>query len=571
MRIRNLALLFACLLCLLVCVGCDGSSPAVETTVAPETAAAPEPATIPIAADGKCLFSVLRPDEATEEEVSTTVNLLNSAERVFGTKPPADTDWSIPRGRHVDPEFEVLVGQTASEVSKAVYADLPYGSYTIRVVGNKLVVAGWDDEAYPKLRNMVYRLFQDYTKDGVCAIPADYNETKQLNTKLDNVPRYAGDVKRLVDLEDNSYMLYIEKVEVSEFDRYCAQLKDAGYALYAEHTAADNRFATYTGEYNIHVYYTKYAKSLRIIIDPADSALPARAEDVPAFKEIVTPQVSMIGLNYSGGDKGSNGMCYAFLLPNGEFILVDGGFVVPTETDYLYKRLRELAPDPNNIVIAAWYLTHAHSDHTPAFNDFITRHSTDVTIRQVVYNFTSMEQYALKEAGATAENVRTTLAILENKSDIVKTHTGQVFHYPGATVEMLFTFDDYRPKDLPYVNATSLIFRVTLGGQTIMILGDASEHITPMACKMYGNYLKSDIVQVSHHGYDGATPELYNRIAAHTALWPSGETVFTKQSSRECNQTLFRISKDLFIARFDVITLPLPYTPVGNNDKYVEK
>ena len=232
MRIRNLALLFACLLCLLVCVGCDGSSPAVETTVAPETTAAPEPATITIAADGKCLFSVLRPDEATEEEVSTTVNLLNSAEKVFGTKPPADTDWSIPRGRHVDPEFEVLVGQTASEVSKAVYADLPYGSYTIRVVGNKLVVAGWDDEAYPRLRNMVYRLFQDYTKDGVCAIPADYNETKQLNTKLDNVPRYAGDVKRLVDLEDNSYMLYIEKVEVSEFDRYCAQLKDAGYALY---------------------------------------------------------------------------------------------------------------------------------------------------------------------------------------------------------------------------------------------------------------------------------------------------------------------------------------------------
>ena len=58
----------------------------------------------------------------------------------------------------------------------------------------------------------------------------------------------------------------------------------------------------------------------------------------------------------------------------------------------------------------------------------------------------------------------------------------------GVADRVLFTFDDYRPKPLPYVNATSLIFRVNLGGQSVMILGDASEHITPIACKMYGTY-----------------------------------------------------------------------------------
>ncbi len=569
MSVCRVAVLLA-LLCLLLC-GCGGTDPAAETTVPPETTAAPvEPATITLAADGKCLFSIVRPDAATEEEVTTTVNILNTAEAAFGSAPEADTDWAIPKGRHVVKGFEILIGRTEAEESKAVYRELPYGSYTVRVVGEKLVVAAWEDEAYAKLRNMVYRLLMDNTEDGVCAIPADYNETKSLRTTLDDVPRYAGDISRLVDLGDDSFMFYIEDAEESNFTAYCDRLKGAGYTLYAEHEAADNRFASYIGAYNLHVYYTAYADEMRIIVDPADTPLPDRAADIAAFQTVTEPKVSMIGLNYSLGEKASNGLCMAFLLPNGEFILVDGGFVVTTETDYLYKRLQEIAPDPNNIVIAGWFLTHAHSDHTPAFDDFVTRHHADVTIRQVVFNFTTEAQYDIKETGTTEAKVRDILAILD-KTEVIKTHTGQVFHYPGAAVEMLFTFDDYLPKDLPYVNATSLIFRVDLGGQTTMILGDASEHITPLACKMYGDYLESDIVQVSHHGYDGATPELYNRIGAHTALWPSGQTVFDKQSSRACNQTLFRISRDLYIARFDVITLSLPYTPVGNNDQYVEQ
>lgn len=562
-------LLLLALLCLLLC-GCGGANDAVETTLAPETTAAPEAATITLAADGKCLFSVLRPDEASDEEVETTINLINTAEKAFGTKPDADTDWAIPKGKHVVDGFEILIGRTEAEESKAVYRELPYGSYTVRVVGEKLVVAAWDDAAYAKLRNMVYRLFNDNTVDGVCTIPADYNATKSMDDTLNNVPRYSGDIRRLIELGDDSYMLYIEDAEESDFTAYCDQLKREGYTLYAEHSAADNRFASYIGAYNLHVYYTAYADELRIIVDPAEAPLPTRSADVAAYQTVTEPKVSMIGLNYSLGEKASNGLCMAFLLPNGEFLLVDGGFVVTTETDYLYNRLKEIAPDPNNIVIASWFLTHAHSDHTPAFNDFVTRHHADVTIRQVVYNFTTEAQYDIKETGTTEAKVREIVLLLD-ETEVIKAHTGQVFHYPGASVEMLFTFDDYLPKDLPYVNATSLIFRVDLGGQTTMILGDASEHITPLACKMYGDYLESDIVQVSHHGYDGATPELYNRIDAHTALWPSGQTVFDKQSSRACNQTLFRISRDLYIARFDVITLNLPHTPVGNNDRYVEQ
>lgn len=571
MLTRRSAILPALLLSMLLLSGCGGASdmPAV-TTASPETTAAPvEPSTITLAANGKANFAIVRPDSATDEEVATATNIITITEGAVGATPEIGTDWAIPKGKHVAADFEILVGHTAAEESQAVYRELPYGSYTVRVVGDKLVVAAWSDDGYLKARNLVYRLINNSSADGVCAIPADYSETKTLSKTLDSVPAFDGLVSQLVDLGDESNMLYIQNAAPEQFEAYCAQLTAAGYTLYAEHEAADNRFATFRGDHTLHVYYTKYSKEMRIIVDPADAALPTRADAVGEFKEITTQQVVMIGLNYTGTDQASNGLCMAFVLPNGKFILVDGGFTV-SETDYLYNRLKALAPDPSNIVIAGWFLTHAHSDHTPAFNDFVTRHHDDITIEQVILNFATEDQYDLKETGTTETKVRDILAILDN-TQIIKAHTGQVFHYPGASVEMLFTFDDYRPKALPYVNATSLVFRVSLGGQTTMVLGDASEHITPMICKMYGAYLKSDIVQVSHHGYDGGTTELYNRIGAHTALWPSGQTVYEKQNYRECNQTLIRISRDLYIARNDVIALSLPYTPVGNNIGYVEQ
>ncbi len=560
---RRLSFCFLFLLALLLFAGCGADAP--DGTSVPQTPADPAPESITLAADGQCLFSVLRPESATEAEINLAVSLRQTAGSFFGSLPDIDTDWTIPKGIHSPDGFEILIGRTEAEESKAVYADLPYGSCTVRAVGDKLVVAGWMDEAYPLLQDMLLSLLSENTENGICTIPADYSDTRQLDENPINIPPFNGYVDSVVDLDDGSYMLYLEKANASDMEAYCGILRDAGYTLYTEHTAADNKFATYVGEENnIHVYYTPCYRTLRIVIDPEGAPLPARAGDVPAFREITAPRVNMIGLNNTGNENNAIGLFMAFLLPNGEFIVVDGGFTIPDAQDYVYKRLRELAPDPDNMVIASWYLTHAHSDHTPGFYNFVSRHHMEVRIRQVVLNFTRSDRYDLRENTTTEVAIRAILKLLP-ETDIVKAHTGQVFHYPGASVEMLFTFDDYLPLELPYVNATSLIFRVTLGGQTVMVTGDASEHITSMACSMYGSYLKSDIVQMSHHGGDGATPEFYTLISPHTALWPAGETKYRQNLNRECNKTLLKIVQDMYVARYDVITLPLPYTPVGNN------
>jgi len=74
------------------------------------------------------------------------------------------------------------------------------------------------------------------------------------------------------------------------------------------------------------------------------------------------------------------------------------------------------------------------------------------------------------------------------------------------------------------------VFRVTVAGKTILFTGDGSI-VTEYMLKRYHNAnasdsskyynLKSDIVQVSHHGVQAMGREVYNLINPHIALWCS--------------------------------------------------
>ena len=105
--------------------------------------------------------------------------------------------------------------------------------------------------------------------------------------------------------------------------------------------------------------------------------------------------------------------------------------------------------------------------------------------------------------------------------ETIKARTGQRFHYDGLDLDILFTYEDYMmPRPLRTFNDTSLVFRVTACGETYMFLGDASETMSGILVNKYGALLKSDIVQVAHHGYGGGTKEVYDAIQAPIVFWP---------------------------------------------------
>jgi hypothetical protein len=70
------------------------------------------------------------------------------------------------------------------------------------------------------------------------------------------------------------------------------------------------------------------------------------------------------------------------------------------------------------------------------------------------------------------------------------------------------------------MNHTSGMWRFTINGQTVMITGDAEKPLNQQAAAVFGDYLKSDILQVVHHGSNGGSEEFYNAVDPSICFWP---------------------------------------------------
>ena len=85
---------------------------------------------------------------------------------------------------------------------------------------------------------------------------------------------------------------------------------------------------------------------------------------------------------------------------------------------------------------------------------------------------------------------------------------------------------------------------------------------------MYGDYLKSDILQVAHHGTtpfgsESSTSYAYEKIAPKTLLWPIGKRAYQRIAGRDYNKPLMKVDRsEVFVAGWkgSTVSLPIPYT-----------
>ena len=429
-----------------------------------------------------------------------------------------------------DPErCEILVGMTSYDESKEVYASLGYGEGAVKVVGNKIVLAGYSASALSQaLDELAAAMAEGKTEEGVYTVSNSLFVTASDNELLAEVPVADGfTAGKITDTGDGCYMLTFESVSAEKMQSYVATFENKGYTKYDENKIDDNLFYTYVSEENVlTAMYTKYNSTARVLIQPKENtALPTReADNVYTPVEGCETTITQLGLYYDYGDNKAsayfNGMCYVIRLADGSFIVVDGGHNKSIDGDRIYNVLRKQAPDPDNIVIAAWVFSHAHSDHVGFFKDFAKTYSTKVTVEQFIFNFPSAEQ----RAGLSDNRGVVDVALKQYFANvpIVKAHAGQVYHLRNAKLTMLYSLDLYTDTLTDY-NNTSLVFTVEAEGQKFMVFGDYSENGKTMRSMYSADTFKSDIMQVSHHGVAGQSTETYELVAPEYALWPAGD------------------------------------------------
>ncbi len=524
--------------------------------------------------NGATQYTLVTHEDVSDKVSEATRQVLNAFNSVTGVKPQWTDDYLYPDDPV--PAKEILVGITGREESKAVLRDVRYGEYAIRIVNDKIVIAAWDDASISAACSKFANYIKRNASQGSFILPGDYSaQDVGLNVLL-QMPHYGEEDEHVqfIDLADACYMLLAEDTDLAEFEAYYKVLEDAGYTCVYRRQMADNHYVAYTNEEKIiHASFTTSKRDARITIDSAyDTSIFEETE----YEKVCEPSVTLVGLEGYGGIAGTKpgtyygnpiGLLMIFRMEDGRFVVVDGGGMANETVGLIYDNLYELAVDKENIVIAAWIFTHAHGDHVGGFNMFSESDKKDkVTVENFVHHFCTTQQYNnCKDTGRAAE----TRALMRTYkgTNIIKAHAGQLFKIGGAEIEIFCTPGDLEPYTLQDHNTSSVTFRVTANGNSVVVLGDASYITCSYMVKEYGDYLKSDMVQLSHHGYAGGTIALYEKVDADVVLWPGGVGGFDGGLEpqdlryRDTNAYAIELAEEVYVAGEAVYTLIMPYTP----------
>ena len=235
-------------------------------------------------------------------------------------------------------------------------------------------------------------------------------------------------------------------------------------------------------------------------------------------KQVTTPNVWLTQLQ----DNSSRQMMgYIMKTSTGKVIVIDGG--LNEDEPNLVKHIQELG---NKVDV--WFITHPHEDHASAIIKVIEE--TDIQIEKIYYTMNEIVWYKEYEPKRAEEAERFYNAL---QNERVKGKTEEV------TLNQIINIDFIKCEILgvknPEItnngfNNSSMVIKMNLPKSSILFLGDTGEESGDKLLNTQKDKLKSDIVQVAHHGQSGAKESLYKEINPRICLWPTPEWLWNNDS-----------------------------------------
>lgn len=221
---------------------------------------------------------------------------------------------------------------------------------------------------------------------------------------------------------------------------------------------------------------------------------------------------------------------YAIVTGNGKIILIDGGY--DDDAAYLLRYLKYLAG--GKPTISAWFFTHLHGDHTDAFAEIVKNRFDEIEIENIYYSFPEREEMA--DFGASFDTYDRFFENFDCFAEVAhEVEVGDVITVDDVSFEVLFT-PKARYSASKNVNNSSLVIRMDACGQSVMFLADLAEPAGADFIKETSpEKLKSDIVQMAHHGQCGVNRNVYEAIGAKCCLWNAPDWLWENDAGKGYN------------------------------------
>lgn len=270
------------------------------------------------------------------------------------------------------------------------------------------------------------------------------------------------------------------------------------------------------------------------------------------------------------------GMSYIYQLASGSFIIIDGGYFTPGEEDRLFSLLSQLSSGRPHI--KGWFFSHAHQDHIGCFINFIEKYHDKADIDELFYNFQpTRHRFAPGDWQKKSNDLATIkhfYKVIKKYSSFFSIHTlktDECFAIEELKFEVLYTQENLYPEKASF-NDYSAVFSVEYGNQKTIFLGDIQSKGSAFLLEHKSGKLKADIVQFSHHGFNGATKELYAAIDPSVILFPAPDFEYEKNCRNDVNSYALNDLnvRETIISGYGDAALTLPYT-VGTAKKSEKK
>lgn len=317
---------------------------------------------------------------------------------------------------------------------------------------------------------------------------------------------------------DDGSVLYTFKGKTAEdFDVVSKYYKDKGLAVYSNTVKERNRFATLVGDGPMaHIYWLKDNGELNIVFsETAANTLP------PAVPSVTDGDFECSVFQLMDNEN-VNGMAYIIQLKDGSYIIYDGSY--SSQANVIREYLEDNRKGEGKPVVRAWVLTHSHSDHFPSFQTFCRELSDTATVEHVIYSPLNDQNFTMSEDNQgyfSGEKFQEDVANLKGVK-LVYAHTGMEFTFCNLKLEVLMTPETLFKESADYgnFNNTSVVTRLYDESYGALFLGDMAKLGADRMMSVYGDYLKSDICQVSHHGVEDTPLPFYETVQASILYYP---------------------------------------------------
>jgi beta-lactamase superfamily II metal-dependent hydrolase len=228
-------------------------------------------------------------------------------------------------------------------------------------------------------------------------------------------------------------------------------------------------------------------------------------------------------------------MSFVVETADGKLIVIDGG--MPGDAQHLLDTLRRLSGSEKPYV-DAWFLTHNHIDHTGALITLLKKQTDAFEVGAYYYNFPSDQFLTRYEPGTIGEyeEFRSVKSAVAPKSETIT--QGDVYEFGEARFDVLYTTDPAFTENV--VNNSSSVLKMTLGGKTVLFLGDLGIEGGEKLLATHGKALKSDYVQMAHHGQNGVTRPVYEAAAPSACLWCAPDWLWDNNAGKGYNTHIWQ-------------------------------